>query len=282
VLAAAFVADRMAEYGLEPAGDGGYLQSFPVPRDSGSSVNVLGYIPGANPSLAAEVVLVGAHLDHLGTDGVRYFPGADDNASGTAAVIEMAEALARLRGGLPRTVVFAAFSGEELGLLGSRHYVSHPSFAMAQTVYMVNLDMVGHLQDNAPLRCYGAALSPALGNLLLEIAARYPELSPSLEGNAGGSDHVPFRSVGVPTVFLHTGLTSTYHTVADTPETLDYPGLAIVARAAVELVWRIAHGSRRPTAAGVPFVAAEEPWLDHGVAPFPVPWVPIGSRPPGN
>lgn len=267
LLAADRIADRFRQYGLRPGGGDTYRQPFSVPRGSGQTANVVGYLPGTDSARAREVILIGAHHDHLGGDGQQYFPGADDNASGTAAVIEAAEALGRLRAGLPRTVVFATFSGEELGLLGSRHYVANPTFPIAQTVYMLDLDMLGHLEQGR-LHVYGGADSRAFGALLREVAARYAGMAPLLEGQTGGSDHVPFRTAGVPAILLHTGLTATYHTVNDTADSLAYPELTTLTRIAVELVWRIAHGTRAAGAAPLAPLPWTGPGLDHDARPF--------------
>ena len=124
-------------------------------RDRGTTANVVGILPGTDPTLAAEAVVIGAHYDHLGRGspfslaperGDAIHPGADDNASGTAALLGLAETLAR-SGAPRRSVVFVAFCGEELGLLGSTHYVGQPAVPLERTVAMVNLDSVGRLRD---------------------------------------------------------------------------------------------------------------------------------------
>src|SRR2546427_12178155 len=114
--------------------------------DEVRAVNVVGILPGHDPALADEAVVIGAHFDHLGRVDGDVYPGADDNASGTAVVLGLARAFAA-SGGTARTLVFALFGAEELGLIGSRHYVGHPVVPLAQTVAMVNFDMVGRLQS---------------------------------------------------------------------------------------------------------------------------------------
>jgi len=108
--------------------------------------NVVGIVPGRDPALVDETVVVGAHYDHLGRVGDAVHPGADDNASGTAVVTALARGFAAA-GGTPRTLVFALFGAEELGLIGSGHYVQHPSRPLHRTAAMVNFDMVGRLHD---------------------------------------------------------------------------------------------------------------------------------------
>src|SRR5690242_4543528 len=168
--AAAYLARRFSQVGLQPAA-GGWFQSFTIGRDapaitSGgvtalSGKNVIGILPGRDPVLRNQTVILGAHYDHLGLGGFgsldpdstgRVHNGADDNASGVAAVIQVA---ARLAASPPaRTVVFIAFSGEELGLLGSAYYVKQPIYPLTGTLAMINLDMVGRLR-NGHLIVYG-------------------------------------------------------------------------------------------------------------------------------
>src|SRR4029453_8015333 len=109
-----------------------------------TAVNGIGILPGRDPALAGQAVVLSAHYDHLGFAGGAIYPGADDNASGTAVVVELARAFAAA-GSLDRTLVFVLFGAEEIGLVGSGHYVRHPSVPLAQTVAMLNFDMVGRL-----------------------------------------------------------------------------------------------------------------------------------------
>src|SRR3954454_14707562 len=161
--AATYLARRFSEVGLQPAA-GGWFQSFTVGRDAiaarqakaGGLVgkNVIGILPGRDPVLRNQTVILGAHYDHLGLGGFGSLDpdstgvvhnGADDNASGVAGLIQVA---ARLAASPPlRTGVFIGFSGEELGLLGSAHYVKEPIYPVAGTLAMVNLDMVGRLRN---------------------------------------------------------------------------------------------------------------------------------------
>src|SRR6185295_14235724 len=129
-------------------------------RNERRAANLVALLPGTDPALAGEALVLGAHYDHLGRDGDRIYAGADDNASGTALVLGLARALAA-SGGLPRTVVLALFSGEELGLLGSRHYAAHPAVPMARTAAMLNFDMVGRL-GGGRLRLGGVASGAGL------------------------------------------------------------------------------------------------------------------------
>ena len=142
--ARAFIADRFAAYGLLPAGTDDYYQPFLSPY--GDTANVVAYLPGQDAALAREVIVIGAHYDHLGViDGQIYF-GAHDDAAGVASLLEIARAAASLGARLRRTLVFIAFDAEEQGLLGSRHYVQQPAFPpIENTIYMINLDQIGYL-----------------------------------------------------------------------------------------------------------------------------------------
>ena len=129
--------------------------------DEVRTTNVIGVVPGHDPTRASEAMVVGAHYDHVGRSGGAVHPGADDNASGTAVVLELARAFATA-GGASRTLVFVLFSGEEIGLLGSRHYVRNPTIPIERTVAMINFDMVGRLGDR-PLGVGGGERRRAQG-----------------------------------------------------------------------------------------------------------------------
>ena len=149
--AADYLADQYARLHLRGAGvEGGFLQPF-----APNFRNVLAILEGGDPQLRDQVIVVGAHYDHVGYGGRGYslgpygyiHPGADDNASGTAAVLELAEAFTVLSGPPKRSILFAAWDAEEKGLLGSKHWVAHPTVPLDRVAAAVNLDMVGRLRD---------------------------------------------------------------------------------------------------------------------------------------
>jgi Iap family predicted aminopeptidase len=212
-------------------------------------LNVVGIVPGRDPALADETVVVGAHYDHLGRAGGAVHPGADDNASGTAVVVGLARAFATA-GGAPRTLVFALFGAEELGLIGSGHYVRHPSRPLARTVAMVNFDMVGRLRDQ---RLTIGGLDSAAGlREIVVTAARAESLSVAERGSPfGPSDHARFYRAGVPVLFFHTGTHEDYHGPGDTADKLDVAGMARVAAVAAQVIERLA-AAPRPVYAAVP------------------------------
>jgi hypothetical protein len=206
------------------------------------AANVVGIVPGADPALASEVVVIGAHYDHLGrADGVVY-PGADDNASGTAVVLGLARAFSAA-GGADRTLVFAFFGAEELGLIGSRHYVDRPSVPLDRTIAMVNFDMVGRLEGR-PLNVGGGDSGSRL-RAVLSDAAKVDGVAFEIEGSPyGPSDHSRFYSAGVPVLFFYTGGHGDYHQPSDTADKIDATGMAHVASVGARVIERLATESR--------------------------------------
>jgi len=210
--------------------------------DEVRAANVIGILPGTDPALAGEAVVVGAHYDHLGrADGVVY-PGADDNASGTAVVLGLARAFAAA-GAADRTLIFAFFGAEELGLIGSRHYVSRPALPLDRTVAMVNFDMVGRLQGR--VLNVGGGDSGSRIRTLVHDAAQLEGVTLEISGSPyGPSDHSRFYAAGVPVLFFSTAGHSDYHKPSDTADKLDAAGMARVAAVGARVVDRLATDAR--------------------------------------
>jgi hypothetical protein len=227
-------------------------------RERGTARNVVGLLPGTDPALREQAIVIGAHYDHLGRGGEgslapdaggQVHPGADDNASGTAAVMALAQAFAAV-GGAPRTLVFVAFSGEELGLLGSAEYVRHPAVPLDKTVLMVNLDMVGRLRDRR-LYVGGVDSGSGLRALVGRLAADLP-LAPELRASPfAPSDHTSFYVAGRPVLFFFTGAHADYHRPSDTWERINADGLASVATLAARVVAAVAADPTPPAYAKV-------------------------------
>jgi len=203
--------------------------------------NVVGVLEGAGPH-ATETVVIGGHYDHLGHGGMMsgslapfsrdIHNGADDNASGTTMVLELARRLGARRDPLPRRVVFIAFSGEERGLLGSSYYVEHPLFSLEQTVMMINCDMVGRLNSKSELTMIGTGTSPgidALVDALGKSAGLKIKKVSGISDNFGGSDHESFDRKDVPVLFAFTGLHADYHRPSDDSDRINYGGMARIA-----------------------------------------------------
>jgi hypothetical protein len=244
--AAQYIASEFDRLGLKPLGDEGYFQAFVLPAGENASAlasqatgrNVLGLLPGPNMEQSSRVLILGAHYDHLGVDADgELYAGANDNASGVAVLIEIARAM-RSVGYVPdHSVLFAAWDGEEQNLLGSRHYVGNPVFPLANTIGMIQLDMVG-LASEGFLHIEGT--SNAVGHQLSSSAALFGVKTQGIE-QGSGSDHVPFLEAGVPAALLiwDGAQVPYYHTPQDKPDTLQPERLRevgmIVTHAAVVL-----------------------------------------------
>jgi hypothetical protein len=210
--------------------------------------NVVGVLKGADSGLASEAVVIGAHYDHVGLGGrLSISPertgeihnGADDNASGTASVIEIARAATAQRARFPRSIVFVAFAGEERGLLGSAHYIRTPTMPLSNTVAMLNLDMVG--RSNGKVNVSGVATNSPLDANLLAAARAVGALDISRAGpGAGRSDDSSFIDARIPAVNFFTGFHADYHRPTDDWEKIDKAGAARVATLALEFAARIA------------------------------------------
>ena len=237
-----YVADQLRRLGLQPAGDGGtYFQSLPLASavnphaPGGTGRNVVAVLRGADPALAGEAIVIGAHYDHLGHGGAfsmspgdsAVHNGADDNASGVAALLDIAGRLAR--GPKPaRTIVFVAFTGEEEGLLGSSFYASHPAVPLERTRAMLNLDMVGRL-GAGPLIVYGTETADEWRAMVDSAAAAEGVQTRGGGDGFGASDQTSFYARGIPVLHFFTNVHTDYHRPSDDWEKVDAAGLEKVA-----------------------------------------------------
>ncbi|KVV15721.1 M28 family metallopeptidase [Flavobacterium sp. TAB 87] len=194
--------------------------------------NVVGYLEGNDPILKNEYIILGAHYDHLGMGGpssksdkkntIHY--GADDNASGTAALLEIAEKVAAHKNELKRSVIFIAFGAEEQGLLGSNYFVENPLVPLSQIKLMINMDMVGRLNEQNHIYMGGAGTFPD-GVAFMQNLGESLGLSPIVHaGSVGGSDHVSFYAKDLSVLGLHTGGHPQYHMPEDTVDLINIPG----------------------------------------------------------
>ena len=192
--------------------------------------NVLAYLPGKTD----EYIIIGAHYDHLGYGNVdslapsqigQIHPGADDNASGTAGVLELARLLAPKKGQLQRGILFADFAGEELGLLGSAEWVKEPTLPLDNAVAMINMDMIGRIKDEKVF-IGGTGTGATFKNLLDDEKAKFPfHVEYSASGYAA-SDHTSFVGKKIPVLFFFSGLHSDYHKPSDTWDKINAPDAA--------------------------------------------------------
>ena len=257
------------------------------------SFNVVGILPGSDPKLKNETIVIGAHYDHLGRGGEGSLApreggihhGADDNASGVAGLLELARMLTSQNPKPRRTIVFIAFSGEEEGLIGSNYYVNHPIVPLANTVAMINMDMIGRLKEkklivggvgtaqewrsmidadnsvqsmtvslNSTISSASATLSAALPIVLGSNGQPVVTLDPAKqfdltlnEDGYGPSDHSSFYAKQVPVLFFWTGNHEDYHKPSDTADKINYEGEARVVSFVERIVRDLDRSDKRPT-----------------------------------
>lgn len=246
-----------------------------VRRESISVDNVVGLIEGADPVLKDEWLILCGHYDHDGATPTRIFNGADDDASGIAALLEIAEAYSQARhdGYRPkRSILLAAWNAEEQGLLGAWAYTENPIAPLSDTIAVVNMDMIGRSEEVPPgggYRFQGLPSQTAESNrnavnilgysyshdlqVATEAANQLTNLVLRFRYDNNGSnllrrsDHWPFLFSGVPAIFVHTGLHPDYHTERDRPDTLDYDKMERIVKLVYHLSWDLARGDTRPT-----------------------------------
>lgn len=237
--AAAYIVAQFEEIGIQPFYDGGWYQPFE--RSGKTYKNVIGVIPGNDPVLKDEYIIIGAHYDHLGVMNDQIYNGADDNASGTATIIEMARILKNQQSDLKRSVIIAAFDAEEIGLWGSNYLAKQMD--LSRVKLMMSIDMVGWLEKGKTLRLQGAATIKDGKRLLREVAEKmHIDIKPKdFETSIfGATDTQSFAQRGVATLYVTTGLKSPYHKPEDDPELIDYKGLDKVADYMADVTMRCA------------------------------------------
>lgn len=251
-LAAEYIAYRFEELGLAPKGDdGSYFHEFgfkhsnnPHMTDSGDKKvgkNVVAYLDNG----AASTVVIGAHYDHIGMGsfGSRHVGepaihnGADDNASGVAALLKIA---AHLKKGHAKNnnYLFIGFSGEEMGLFGSKKYVENPTIDLSKVNYMVNMDMIGRLNEEKVLAIHGVGTSPVFANMIEEVQVGGIQARTSDSG-VGPSDHTSFYLKNIPVLHFFTGQHSDYHKPVDDAELINYKGLNLVGNYIIALIEKL-------------------------------------------
>jgi hypothetical protein len=213
--------------------------------------NVVGYLEGSDPVLKNQVVVVGAHYDHVGFkkqhgEGEDYiFNGADDNASGTCAIIGVSAGLGALPVKPKRSIVLVAFAGEEKGLFGSEFYTRHPLLPLDSTVAMLNIDMVGRNGRDSLYLVEGSS-SPDLDSLAKEENSRIGFVLVDFTLPPGeGSDHMSFQKKNIPSLFFHSGSHADLHQVSDNPDKIDFVKMTRAARLVFLTTVRLANDSHR-------------------------------------
>ncbi|MBF4472920.1 M20/M25/M40 family metallo-hydrolase [Flavobacterium sp. HJJ] len=240
--AAAYIQKYFKKYGLKKFG-GSYFQSFKlfvkeginkIKSDSVTTQNVVGYLEGTDKELKNEFIVIGAHYDHWGWGGkgsgskkkdtIAIHNGADDNASGVAALLCILEELSKSNNKPKRSIIFISFSGEEEGLFGSRYFVNHLPVDKKDVKVMLNMDMVGRLNSEKQLYMGGAGTFPEGVDLMKSLGVN-SGLNPVVHaGDVGGSDHVSFYKSSISAVGFHTGGHPQYHTPEDDIELINSKG----------------------------------------------------------
>ena len=224
-----------------------------VIKKSAEIKNVVAVLEGSGP-LADETIILGAHYDHLGMGGMGSLApwtsaihnGADDNASGTATLLEVAHRLATADEKPRRRIVFIAFTGEERGLLGSDHYVRSPLFPLEKTIAMYNLDMVGRLKSEK-LTVYGTGTAKEFDPLVAGLCDKHGFVLDKQPEGYGPSDHARFYSKKIPVLHFFTGTHSDYHRPSDDSPKLNIGGMRRVADVMVDIVQATDRRDERPT-----------------------------------
>ena len=256
---AEWIGAQFAGMGLEPAGDdGSFVQRYPLPNgEDATAPNVVGILPGSDPDLRDEYVVYSAHMDHVGVrateeGGDSIFNGADDDASGTATVIEIAEAMASLEVAPRRSILFVLVSGEERGLWGSDYFTANPPVPVEDMVADLNADMVGRNWTDT-IVAIGKEHS-SLGATLAEVNEAHPELGMTAiddiwpeERFYFRSDHFNFARRGVPVLFFFNGTHDDYHRPSDEVERIDGEKTSRIGRLLFYLGMEIADADERPT-----------------------------------
>lgn len=229
-----YIIEQFREAGIAPMFED-YLQSFSFRQNLAwiPAHNIVGVIEGHDNYLKHEFIVIGAHYDHLGydfrNDEKRIFPGADDNASGVAAIIELGRFFASLPEVLGRSIIIVAFDAEESGLLGSRHFVENSPVPIENIRLMFSFDMVGMYEANRGLHLRGMASLLQGEELAQKVALRHDinlrQMGDNIERR---TDTAPFGDAGIPAVHVYTGQKSPYHKPEDQYDLLDYEGMVVI------------------------------------------------------
>lgn len=237
-MAAEFIAKKFRDAGLEPAGDieKSYFQEWFDTENNVKMKNVIGVIPGRNPVLSEQNIVIGAHYDHLGVnDAGNFYPGADDNASGIAVLLELSEVLNKNL--IPdRNIVFIAFAGEENDRKGSKYYLNnYKKYPATKCIGMINLDTVGRLRENK-LFVIGINSAKEWLDILEPICNKINLKIEVVQEEINSSDQASFHEKGIPAIQLFTGPHVDYHRTTDTVDKINLEGLLKIAYVAKEVI----------------------------------------------
>ncbi|MES2788999.1 MAG: M28 family peptidase [Planctomycetota bacterium] len=255
-LAAKYLVADFKRLGLEPLFGKSYAQEVPgVQEEDGTipiwGINVGALLPGTDPLLKEEIIVLGVHYDHLGMQKGKIYPGADDNASSVAMMLEVARQLATSPTRPRRSIAFVGFDLEEHLLWGSRWFAAHPPWKLSQVKLFITSDLLGRTLGDLPLPAvfvmgseYGTGLTPLLKELQPPKGLELARLGADLVGTR--SDYGPFRDEKVPFLFFSTGEHPDYHTPQDTPDRLNYEQLAAISNVILQVVRQTADTATPP------------------------------------
>jgi Zn-dependent M28 family amino/carboxypeptidase len=263
LLAADYIAERFESLGLSTNGPDGYYQTFSFKpktdphqqinytvKDGDSTItgtNVIGFIDNN----AEHTIIIGAHYDHLGYgaegslyrgDAKEIHNGADDNASGVAVLLNLAKKLKKKNKG--NNYLFIAFSGEEMGLLGSNYFTKKPTIDLSKANYMLNMDMVGRLKEDNTLAVYGVGTSPILKQVVKANNSKFKIIEN--ESGVGPSDHTSFYNSDIPVLHFFTGQHEDYHKPGDDTEKLNYEGMEIISTYIFDIISDLDNNGKLP------------------------------------
>jgi hypothetical protein len=289
--AGGYLVAEFKKLGLAPAGKGaGYFQPF-----GNQYRNILGLLEGSDPTVADELILIGAHYDHVGygNRSNSYGPigyihnGADDNASGVAGLLETIDAVTRVEPRPRRSILFVLWDGEEKGLLGSKHWVHNPTLPDKRVVLAINADMIGRMQ-NGEMHVYGTRTGPGLRALVSEANTEFGGLKLLFSWDMrADSDHYSFFERQIPTLMVHSGLHNDYHRPSDDVEKLNLDGVVQGSRLMMGIVYTAADAERLPAfrSRAATENAAQQALLETPLAPLAgrlgVTWDPDDESRPG-
>ncbi len=255
-LAAKYLVTEFKRLALEPLFETSYAQQVPGVKDEDGTtpiwgLNVGALLPGSDPQLKDEIIVLGVHYDHLGTRNGKIYPGADDNASSVAMMLEVARQLATGTVRPKRSIAFVGFDLEEHLLWGSRWFAAHPPWKLSQVKLFITSDMLGRSLGDLPLPVvfvmgseYGTGLTPLLQELAPPKGLELARLGADLVGTR--SDYGPFRDEKVPFLFFSTGEHPDYHTPKDTPDRLNYEQIASISNVILQVIRQSADSASPP------------------------------------
>ena len=224
-------------------------------REESVTRNIAMILPGSDEELKNEYIIIGAHFDHLGmggpgsssravdTTGVHH--GADDNASGVAMMLELAEKLSKTKGSHKRSIICIGFTGEEMGLLGSKHFTENPGIDLKKVNAMINLDMVGRLRETNTLQIGGTGTAEGFRDIIYSVSdTALIKLALSEEGY-GPSDHSAFYGKNIPVLFYSTGAHLDYHTPNDIADSINYSGMVTISSLVFNMSSKLANSPEK-------------------------------------